>query len=76
MWSGLLWWRPPCQLREVIVNLANDKGSALQGVLWSARGPWLTLRNVSVLSQGQPPTPLDGESTIHRANITFIQVLP
>lgn len=57
--------------------MQDDKTTALAGVLWSSRGAWLTLREVSLhKAHPGPPTPLDGEVTIHRDNIAFIQVLP
>jgi hypothetical protein len=73
----LWWWRPPCLLRGVILNLKAD-GVAIRGVLWSARGPWLTLRDAALLKAdaGTVPTPVDGEIVVHRANVSFIQVLP
>jgi hypothetical protein len=68
-----LWWRPPAMLRSVIVNLKDDD-LALSGVLWGARGPWLTLRNASLLKPNEPPVPTDGEVLVPRANVAFIQV--
>jgi hypothetical protein len=76
MMRWLWWWRPPCLLRQVILNLEGDSTSALQGVLWSARGPWVTLRQPSMLKSGQPPIPMDGEVVVHRAKVAFLQVLP
>lgn len=70
------WWRPPCLLRRVIVNLKDEPPTALQGVLWSARGPWLTLRAAAVLAPGEAPTPADGELVVHRNNVAFVQVVP
>lgn len=70
------WWRPPCVLRMVIVNLQSDQATALQGVLWKSRGAWLTLRDVKVLKAGAQPTPVDGEVIVHRHNVSFIQVIP
>lgn len=75
-WRALFWWRPPCLLRAVIVNLISDQTTAIKGVLWSSRGAWLTLREASALHGHATPTPLDGEVVIHRTNIAFIQVLP
>lgn len=77
MWlSRLMWWRPPCLLKVVIVNLQDDPSTALRGVLWDARGPWLTLRNTSLLKPNVPPVSLDGEAVIHRSNVSFLQVVP
>lgn len=62
-------------LRSVLVNL-RDEPSALQGVLWSTRGPWLTLRDASLLKSGQEPARVDGEVIIHTARVLFLQVVP
>jgi hypothetical protein len=72
----MLWlrWRPPFVLRLVIVNLKS--GETLQGVLWSTRGPWFTLHKAALLKAGQPPLSIDGEAVVHRAEISFVQVLP
>lgn len=70
----LCWWRPPCLLRTVIVNLKSDD-SAIKGVLWSTRGPWLTFKDCALLKPGVT-TPIDGEVVLHRATVLFLQVLP
>lgn len=75
-WSWLFWWRPPCLLRAVLVNLISDDETALRGVLWSSRGPWLTLKDVSMVKQNLPLKPMDGDAVIHRSNVAFLQVLP
>jgi hypothetical protein len=72
----LCFWRPPCVLKTVIVNLSDDPSTALQGVLWAVRGPWLTLRDAAVLKGGLPPTRTDGEVIVHRSNVSFLQVVP
>lgn len=74
--SSLLWWRPPCLLRRVIVNQVSDQAISLQGVLWQSRGSWLTLKEVSLLKADQKPIPVDGDVVIHRSQIAFIQVFP
>jgi hypothetical protein len=73
-WHWLFWWRPPCILRLVIVNLKS--GDAIQGVLWQSRGAWLTLREPYALTSAQPPKRMDGDAVIHRAQVDFLQVLP
>lgn len=73
-WWG--WWRPPCVLRTVIVNLANDRETAIRGVLWQSRGTWLVLRNPQAIQPGRPPAAIDGEVVIERQNVTFMQVEP
>lgn len=72
----LFWWRPPCLLRTVIVNLKDDPTTAIKGALWSSRGAWLTVRNVSLLKSGAPPIAMDGDVVLHRSNVAFLQVLP
>jgi hypothetical protein len=74
--SALTFWRPPCLLRAVIVNLKDDPTTALKGVLWATRGPWFTLRSASLLKPNVPPTPIDGDVVVHRTNVAFFQVLP
>jgi hypothetical protein len=75
MLRWLLWWRPPCLLRAVIVNLRDDP-QAIKGVLWSARGPWLVLVDATLLAEGVPPTRIDGEVVLHRSIVKFLQVIP
>ena len=70
------WWEPPCLWRQVIVNLKDDPTTAIRGVLWSTRGPWLTVRNAEALKAGMAPSVMDGEVVIHRSNVAFLQVLP
>lgn len=71
----LCFWRPPCLLRSVIVNRKHDPETAIKGVLWSARGPWLTFKDCSLLKE-RLTTPLDGEVVLHRDAVDFLQVLP
>ena len=70
------WWQPPCLLRVVILNVKDDPTSAIKGVLWSARGPWLTVRQPTLLRAAGDQTTIDGEIVIHRDNVSFIQVVP
>lgn len=72
----LFWWRPPCLLRRVIVNFQHDSTEAIEGVLSSSRGPWLTLRAVSALKAGQTPAAMVGDVLVHRSNVAYLQVLP
>jgi len=72
----LFWWRPPCLLRRVIVNFTHDPTEAIEGVLFSSRGPWLTLRAVSALKAGQAPVPMVGDVVLHRNQVAYLQVLP
>jgi len=72
----LFWWRPPALLRRVIVNFKHDDSAALEGVLWSSRGSWLTLRDASALKAGQQPAKMLGDAVVHRSNVAYLQVLP
>lgn len=59
-----------------MVNLQGDEAKAYEGVLWSSRGQWLTLRQVTVHRAGSPSAAMDGEMVVHRSRIDFLQVLP
>lgn len=74
--AWLCWWRPPCLLRRVIVNFKHDPEEAIEGVLWSYRWGWLTLRDTSGLRSGQQAATVNGEIVIHRSAIAFMQVVP
>jgi hypothetical protein len=74
-WKALFWWRPPCLLRRVLVNVPVEE-STFDGVLWASNGAWLTLRDVKVLRHGADPAPMDGDMVIHRDKVSFLQVLP
>jgi hypothetical protein len=71
--SWLLWWRPPCLHRVVIVNMRHDSNSAIRGVLWASRGAWLVVRNAQLLAPAGV-TPIDGDVLVHRDNLAFLQV--
>ena len=73
---SLWYWRPPCLLRTVIVNLIAPPDEAVRGVLWRSRGSWLVLKDAHALKEGQPPISVDGDVLIERPNVSFIQVLP
>lgn len=70
----LCFWRPPCLLKRVIVNLTHDSSEAFEGILWSYRGGWATLRDVSALKAGVPPAKLPSEIVLHRDQIAYFQV--
>jgi hypothetical protein len=72
----LCFWRPPCLLRRVIVNFTHSPEEAIEGVLWSYRGGWLTLRDTTGLRSGQQAADVAGEVVIHRSAIAFMQVIP
>jgi hypothetical protein len=76
VWQWLAWWRPPCLLRIVILNLKSSEDEVIRGVLWAARGPWLTLKDCEGVKAGKPPERMRGEVIIHRSNVAFLQVLP
>jgi hypothetical protein len=69
------WWNRPPVLRIVIVNQQHDAQEAIRGALWGYRGPWLVLRDASLLRAHSEPQPLDGEVLVLRANVSFLQVL-
>jgi hypothetical protein len=74
----LCFWRPPCLLRRVIVNFTHNPEEAIEGVLWSYRWGWLTLRDTAASVQGNKPRKLEpppGEVVIHRSQIAFMQVV-
>lgn len=54
----------------------SDPESAIRGVLWQARGPWLVMRSAALVKAGAPPIPIDGEIVIHRANLAYVQMEP
>jgi hypothetical protein len=70
------WWRPPCLLRRVIVNVTYRPDEAIRGVLWSYRWGWLTLKECEGLTVGQQPAPIDGDVTIHVSKVAYFQVVP
>jgi len=72
----LCFWRPPCLLRRVIVNFTSDDTEAIEGVLWSSRGPWLTLRDASALKENKLPAKMPGDVIVHRTQVKFLQVAP
>lgn len=74
--SWLLWKRPPCLRQAVIVNLKSDDATALRGVLWSASGDWLTLKQAALVTRAAAPTSMDGDVVIPLSNVSFIQVIP
>ena len=80
MWATFLrwfcFWRPPALLRRVVVNFTHTEEEAFEGILWSSRGPWLTLRAVSALKGNLAPTPILGDVVIHRDRIAYLQVAP
>lgn len=79
MWDAffrwLCFWRPPCQLKRVIVNFTHDPTEAFEGVLWSYRGGWLTLRDASALKAGVPPAKIPGDVILHQSKIAYLQVV-
>ena len=58
--------------KEVIVNTKD--GDAYKGILYSARGGLLTLKNWSVVTP-DGDKPADGTFLIERFNVDFLQVL-
>jgi len=60
----------------VIVNFTHDPTEAFEGVLWSYRGGWLTLKDVSALKATLPATKLPGDVVLHRSQMAYLQVAP
>jgi hypothetical protein len=77
MRSWLDWFRPYPELRTVIVNL-KDSETVFRGVVWRRRGPFVILRNATLLSDhtGREATRVDGEVVVQLRDIDFLQVLP
>lgn len=85
MFAWLFWWRPPCLLQVVHVTTISDQETAVRGVLWQSRGPWLVLRDAALLRWVTPRAggvaamqeqAMDGQVVIHRSNVAYLQVLP
>jgi hypothetical protein len=60
----------------VIVNFTHAESEAFEGILWSYRGGWLTLRDASALKASLPPVKIPGEVVVHRSSIAYLQVAP
>lgn len=71
--AAAAWLHPLRPRRRVLVTLLDD--SALAGVLWSRRGPYLVLRGFQVVEAGQAPVAADGEAVVHRGQIRYVQVI-
>jgi hypothetical protein len=72
---ALAWWRHPAMLRTVIVNMLDDDHAAIRGILWRARGPWLILKQCTLVQRGGDPVAVDGEIVVERTRVHFLQVL-
>lgn len=59
--------------RRVLANLID--GNAMSGVLIARRGGYLVLKDVTLMTQGQEPTPMDGEVLLDKDRVDFLQVL-
>lgn len=59
--------------RRVLANLID--GNAMNGVLIARRGGYLVLKDVTLLSPGSEPTPMDGEVLLDKDRVDFLQVL-
>jgi hypothetical protein len=58
------------------VNFTHDTSEAFEGVLWSYRGGWLILKDVTPLKAGRALEKIQGDVVLHRSTIAFLQVLP
>jgi len=69
------WWGMPRLRKRVLVTFRDPAAPALDGILWQRRGRWLVLRDVSAIDGARrTPTRLDGEVTIDRDAILFLQM--
>jgi len=57
-----------------VVNFTHSESEAFEGILWSYRGGWLTLRDVSALKASLPPVKVPGDVVLHRSAIAYLQV--
>ena len=73
----LAWWqqRPPMMRRRVLLNLASDPSLAVSGVLVTTRGHWFVLADAAVVQRDGTRTTALGELVVHRANVSFGQIL-
>ncbi len=67
-------WRRTALRRRVVVNLKTDK--AFRGILFSAPGPLLVLKEGELLEAGREPVKIDGDVVLEKGNVDFLQVLP
>jgi hypothetical protein len=68
-------WGLPRRRHRVIVNFRDQTAPSISGILWLRRGRWLLLRDCYLLETAkQAPTRIDGEVTLDRASVLFIQV--
>jgi len=69
------WWGMPRLRKRVLVTFRDPQAPALDGILWQRRGRWLVLREVSAIASASAvPARLDGEVTIDRDAILFLQM--
>ena len=58
--------------REVIVH--TQSGRSFRGVLWRRYGPWIVLRQASLIT-GNDTADLEGDVWVDRRNLDFMQVV-
>lgn len=69
------WWGLPRRRTRVIVTFRDEKAPSLEAILWQRRGRWLVFRDCYLLEAAkQAPTRLDGEVTLDRAQVLFLQM--
>lgn len=63
----------------MIVNVTYNPTEAIEGVLWSWRGGWITLKQpIGLVDEGRPePTrkSIDGDVVIHASHVAYFQVV-
>jgi hypothetical protein len=68
-------WGLPRRRHRVIVNFKDATAASIEGVLWLRRGRWLLLKDCYLLETAkQTPTRIDGEVTVDRAAVLFLQI--
>lgn len=68
-------WGLPRRRCRVIVSFRDVTAPAIEGVLWQRRGRWLILRDCYLLETARAtPTRVDGEMTIDRERVQFLQI--
>ena len=68
-------WSLPRRRRRCLVNLHDEDGTTIEGVLWARRGVWLVIKDARLIRPTGEVVPADGEVLIDRARISFLQVL-
>ena len=60
--------------RRILLTTKTDR--TFRGILWKAYPSYMILKDASILGPENRSTHLDGEVTIYRVDVDFIQVEP